>query len=161
MANLWWNQHFANQIFIPQHAEALPKPRHINVHIILIICHMARLHFVAFCHVALCGCTLRDCSPISNRVVIASSQYSWNWHSNRVCQASSTWSSLVHDLSPTTPWGCVLTSGSTLSFWASREPYLPFTEHDLPFFMPDPHHFSTLRINPTCSAVYSLVLIQD
>ncbi len=61
-ANLWWNRHFADWIFISHgmlwHTEALPKPRRIDVHIILAICRMARPHFVAFCLVALCEGTL-------------------------------------------------------------------------------------------------------
>ncbi len=48
-ANLWRDWHFADRIFMPQHAEALPKPCYIDVHIILAICHTARPHFLAFC----------------------------------------------------------------------------------------------------------------
>ncbi len=54
VAKLWWD--FAKQFFMPaglsQHAEALPKLRHIDVHIILASYRVARPHFVAFCHTA-------------------------------------------------------------------------------------------------------------
>ncbi len=49
----------------------------------------------------------------------------------------------------------------SLSFRASREPFLPFLECDLPFITPDPQHFSTLRTKPICSAVYPLELIHN
>ncbi len=56
VANLWWDRHFADRIFMLhgmlRHAEALPKPRHIDVHIIHAICRMARPHIVSFCHAA-------------------------------------------------------------------------------------------------------------
>ncbi len=42
--HLWWDQHFAYRIFMPRHAEALTKPRRIDVHIILTICHTERLY---------------------------------------------------------------------------------------------------------------------
>ncbi len=51
-ANLWWDRHFADWIFtphgMPRHAEALPKPCCIDVHIILAICRMAKQHAVAW-----------------------------------------------------------------------------------------------------------------
>ncbi len=34
-ANLLWDPYFANRIFMLRHAEALPKPRRIDIHIIL------------------------------------------------------------------------------------------------------------------------------
>ncbi len=44
-ANLWWDWYFADQIFMPQHTEALPKQHRTDVHIILSICRAARPHF--------------------------------------------------------------------------------------------------------------------
>ncbi len=51
-ANLWWDRQFTDRIFMPQHAEALPKLHRIHVHIILTIYRLARPHFAAFCRTA-------------------------------------------------------------------------------------------------------------
>ncbi len=42
-----------------RHEEFLPKPRRIDVIIILTICHMARSHIVPFCHAAQYGRTFK------------------------------------------------------------------------------------------------------
>ncbi len=55
--HLWWDRHFAYRIFMLQHAEAMPKPYHIDIYNIFGICHTAKPHCVVFCCTAWCRLT--------------------------------------------------------------------------------------------------------
>ncbi len=67
-------------------------------------------------------------------------------------------SSSICGFSPTTPWGCVLTDGSTLLSSFQRAVPSIFGGH-LPFIRPNAQCFSTPRTKPMWSAVYPLALI--